>query len=101
MSVTFNPVSLNCKEEIHFGLFSIFPNPTADALNIIYTADQEGPVQLTLVNMLGQTLQATELHPQIGLNTTKLDLSTYSNAVYFIRISNGTKTIIRRVSKDR
>jgi|GEM_PF-2428755 hypothetical protein len=100
-SNTLKTIALNCKEELQFSLINIFPNPAQNELNILFNSDADGLVEVCLMDMLGQQLIIKDVPAQLGLNQTKLDMSPFSNAVYFVRINNSTKTFVRKVTKQQ
>lgn len=69
---------------------SIYPNPATTILNV--TA--EGYDNLQIVNAFGQVVYTTDITGQM-----KIDVSTLSNGVYFIRLNNAEGTITQKFIK--
>ena len=63
------------------GQVRLFPNPTADLLNVQLPPDLEGPVRLELFSTTGQRLQTYFLE---GPATETLDLSTLQPGLYLL-----------------
>ncbi|MCB0625423.1 MAG: T9SS type A sorting domain-containing protein, partial [Saprospiraceae bacterium] len=63
------------------GQVRLFPNPTADLLNVQLPPDLEGPVRLELFSTTGQRLQTFFLE---GPATETLDLSTLQPGLYLL-----------------
>lgn len=61
---------------------SIYPNPASQILNI----EAEGFSSYEIVNMMGQTVQTGIL----SNGETQVNVSTLSNGIYMVRLSNGT-----------
>jgi hypothetical protein len=96
---TFKTIGLDCKENLGFALVSMFPNPTQDEVSIFYNSDQSGTSTLTVTDLLGKTLLNKEMPTEAGLNQTSIDLTSFSNAVYFIKLNNGTRSFVRKITK--
>jgi hypothetical protein len=69
----------------------LYPNPVIDYLNISFSGIQDGVVDLSFTNSLGQKVLTT----QIKSNTqhTGIDVSNLSPGSYFVRAISGTKMI--------
>ena len=79
----------------------VYPNPTRDWLNIDYTSETEEPVLIQVRDMTGRLLNTTQLIPMIGKNPAQVDMSSLSNGIYWIQISqNGTLKFTNRVQKS-
>jgi hypothetical protein len=61
-------------------LTTIYPNPTKDQLTI----ELNHPVEITLVNVLGELVLKT--HLIAGINA--VDVSSYPSGIYFIQVTN-------------
>jgi hypothetical protein len=71
---------------------AIFPNPTADVLNISYGFNNPN-TQVTLIDVTGQTVyQSNQLIQSI-------DLSGFAKGIYFLKISAGGESCVKKVSK--
>jgi len=70
----------------------IFPNPTNSTLQIS-SKNQLENYTVELINSMGQ---------QIGSynNPTLIDLSTYSNGVYFIKVQSGNQVFTKKIIKQ-
>lgn len=68
---------------------SIYPNPTTDVLNIKVT-NTDLPDNYKIYNMLGQLVAEKEIKNDSDLSVTT---STYSNGMYFIKISKNNQTV--------
>jgi hypothetical protein len=71
---------------------AVFPNPTADLLNISYGFNNQN-TQVTLIDVTGQTVyQSNQL-------VQSIDLSSFSKGIYFLRITLGQESCVKKVSK--
>jgi hypothetical protein len=71
---------------------AVFPNPTADVLNISYGFNNQN-TQVTLIDVTGQTVY------QSNQQVESIDLSTFSKGIYFLRISQGQESCVKKISK--
>lgn len=73
-------------ESVNSTSFSIYPNPVKDVLNV----DAEGYNNIQIVNILGQVVYTNALTG----NHTQVDVQSFNNGVYFVRLSgeNGVRT---------
>jgi hypothetical protein len=65
--------------------FTIYPNPSNGIINII----QSGNNTFQLFNIAGELVHTSEL-----VGDTQIDISMYSNGVYFARIGSSTQRIV-------
>ncbi len=71
-------VSLSVNEN-YYSLFSVFPNPANDFVNIEYTSKKDGSFQL--FNVVGQSVFTQTL--SAGDQRTTVDVSSLNSGVYF------------------
>ncbi len=96
----FNIVAANCSINSNFNLNSIVPNPTTSDLSVLFTNNVNESVFITVTDLLGQEFYKKEILCEKGLNTITLDMSNYSEGVYFLRVNNGKKSFIKKVVKN-
>jgi hypothetical protein len=71
---------------------AIFPNPTADVLNISYGFNNPN-TQVSLIDVTGQTVyQSNQL-------VQSIDLSNFAKGIYFLKITAGSESCVKKVSK--
>jgi hypothetical protein len=72
--------------------FKLYPNPSADLVNVSFDQFQAGDVKLSLVDLSGKVV-AEYLQPNVGIGTfTKtLDVHTIPAGMYFVRVWNGSQ----------
>ncbi|MEO0557762.1 MAG: T9SS type A sorting domain-containing protein [Bacteroidota bacterium] len=79
-----------------------YPNPTASSLTIPYTLARSGPVELTMVDVLGRrVLERTTLRQLEGSHTATLDARALAPGVYVIRLRAGDETRTARITVVR
>jgi len=82
------PTSVSTDETV-FDNISIYPNPSTGILNI--KTDRE--ISVSVTNIMGKTIISNQ---QI-LNNHTLDLSSYANGVYLLKINDGNKTGVKKI----
>ncbi len=88
------------KLQSFFSKFEIFPNPSEGRVNMILITDKPGDYTVQVHNLLGKTLLSNNVSLYKGDNLLDLDISDFSNAVYFISISSGNQVYTRKVIKQ-
>ena len=83
-----------------FEITNLIPNPTNGEVAIFFTADFEGALKLDLYNMTGQLVHTEMITASRGVNSWKLDLSTYAEGVYNIVLDNNKLQVRERVVKQ-
>ncbi|MCD6018915.1 MAG: hypothetical protein K0S53_2036 [Bacteroidetes bacterium] len=87
-----NNVLQGLKENLHTDEFSIYPNPN----NGIFVIDLKNDAELTITNLLGEII----LEQQIDSGKQSVDIKSYSDGVYLLKIvyPDG-KSITRKIIK--
>jgi len=80
--------------------FSIYPNPTNGELTIEMEMKANVEVFISLMSVDGRKVLETFRTVDYGMNRVALDLSKFTNGVYFLNIVNGQDIISRKVIKQ-
>jgi len=75
----------NALENIDHPILTIFPNPGTDILNIQYQGKSEAPYELTVQNILGETIFSTIL-PQNQVQ--QIEVTSWMPGIYLIRVND-------------
>jgi hypothetical protein len=68
--------------------FSLYPNPAVNTLNLDLELNEADQVHVTVVNFLGQVMQATNMgRVASGKNTFTLDVSNLPSGAYFVNVA--------------
>ena len=87
---SYDPCSVDAIEETTTdNSVSVYPNPTNGMLNIA----GQGMMRISVMNVLGQTLQET-----CSEGNVTLDLSRYDSGIYLVRIETESGVTIRKVN---
>ncbi|EPR72674.1 hypothetical protein ADIWIN_2287 [Winogradskyella psychrotolerans RS-3] len=74
--------------------FSVYPNPTANILNIKSSQEIDN---VTVFNLLGQNVASFSKNE---ITNSSIDMSELSNGLYLVKITSGDKTQTLRVTKE-
>lgn len=79
----------------------IYPNPTADVVNLQFGNDVSGQYLIEIYNTLGQQLRSVSYTASPSAQTS-VSLADYSDGIYFITVrkADGTQTSTFRVTKN-
>jgi hypothetical protein len=87
---SYDPCSVDAVEETTMDhSVSVYPNPTNGMLNIT----GQGTMHISVMNILGQTLQET-----CSEGDATLDLSCYDSGIYLVRIETEEGVIVQKVN---
>lgn len=79
---------------------SVYPNPFTNQFNLsALNLNSESITQLKILDVLGKKVLETNYQKRSELHET-IDLSTMSNGVYFITITNNNKQSVYRIVKN-
>mgnify|MGYP005843428949 CR=1 FL=1 len=74
----------------------IVPNPSNGLFNIITTFNEKQNIKFEILNALGQILNEGEFQNVMN-NYLTINLSNYEDGIYFLKISNGSEKIVKRL----
>ncbi|NNC94140.1 MAG: T9SS type A sorting domain-containing protein [Chitinophagales bacterium] len=80
------------------GKILIYPNPASQKATI-QMAGFEEQFRLELMNALGQVVYTNEYYEMSG-NTLQLDLKELQSGIYFCRITDGKKEVVKKFIKE-
>ena len=87
-------VGVDSKEEISF---RIYPNPTSGVFNLVPGQISNSNMELHILDFTGKTLQSEMLS---GNTSYRLDISSFPEGVYFVRMKDGETSVTKRVVKS-
>jgi hypothetical protein len=73
--------------------FNVFPNPSNGVFNINFSSNEENNVNLTVKNVVGQTV-ITETVNVSGKTNHQISLTDYSKGIYFLTVGSETVKLI-------
>lgn len=78
----------------------VFPNPIADQINLSFRLGNQSSVSIKVMDALGNEVM-TLLSQELDAGTQNHSFDTngkLTNGFYFIRVSAGTETVVKRIS---
>lgn len=82
--------NLNEPEHIELNEVNVYPNPANDWIEIAYVLESDGPIHVTLTDVLGREIvQVAKGHTFAGIHRQKVDLSGVPNGVYMVVVKSG------------
>jgi hypothetical protein len=67
---------------------AVYPNPGNGIFNLNISTDEQGIFNITIMNVIGNTVFSTPTIPLAGEQTIPMDLSSLSQGVYFLSVKN-------------
>lgn len=83
-------------DSVGFENLSVFPNPTS-GISTIQSSQLVSETSISIYNILGKILLSEKIHPQNG--AISLDISSFENGVYVVKISSEGNVAVRRLIK--
>jgi len=78
---------------------TIYPNPTRDAVTISFENLTLQNININIINSLGQQVFASTFNNHIGTFNEKVDLASFSEGLYFVKIANNDgESITQRIA---
>ncbi|MGK0362973.1 MAG: hypothetical protein ACI85O_000012 [Saprospiraceae bacterium] len=80
---------------------TVSPNPTSGLANVTFGLTEANDIDVTVYNVMGQTVKTINQSFNAGVNQFQLDASNFANGVYFVNLNSaeGTSTVKFTVSK--
>jgi len=86
-------------EELINEQLSIFPNPTRDLITISFEAKTLQDININILNSIGQQIYTSTFNNHIGTLNEKVDLSSFSEGLYFVKITTDKgESITKRIA---
>ncbi|MCX6243869.1 MAG: T9SS type A sorting domain-containing protein [Bacteroidetes bacterium] len=80
----------------------IYPNPTSDFTNVVFTIDKQSMVGLKVHNLLGNTVYSTgQKSCPAGENKILLPLASLDNGLYIVEVTIGNRSFTEKVSVNK
>lgn len=75
-------------EEQTLSEIALYPNPTADMVNLNFTAAQQGTLTIEVTNVLGQIVHTETRTAENGSNSVAVNLSSLNNGYYTLLLTD-------------
>ncbi|MBT4217376.1 MAG: T9SS type A sorting domain-containing protein, partial [Flavobacteriales bacterium] len=80
-------------ETYNIDKITIYPNPSQDVFNVEFNSLSRQDLELRIINVIGEVIYTENLNEFVGAYTKQVDLSTYTNGVYFLQITTDNGVI--------
>ncbi len=78
-------------------IVTLYPNPAHDAITVNYISESSELVKVKLSDALGKSLTTMEIGSDNSqTHQTIIDLSSFSDGIYFVELTDGTKSITKK-----
>lgn len=77
---------------------SIFPNPSSGLVNVLLETKERLDFDVKVMNTIGKVVYTKNYINVLGLFNEQIDLSKFSNGVYFIELSNKDAKSVERIT---
>jgi len=77
--------------------YSIYPNPTQNKINLIFKNEAEYSISILTLN--GQLIFKTQILEDEATSINSIDVSNFSNGIYFITILSNNFTVTKKIIK--
>lgn len=74
----------------------LFPNPATNAINLSFHSNINSPVNISVVNTLGNKIYTYKINARMGINHHSIDLNNMPTGVYSLQIEMNNKVISRK-----
>jgi PKD repeat protein len=81
------------------GFGDVYPNPVSETASIWIELSETTEIQIEIYNNLGQIIKETNETAFSGESTIHINLGSQKSGVYFLRISEGNRHIIKKFVK--
>ncbi|UII28578.1 T9SS type A sorting domain-containing protein [Fulvivirga maritima] len=98
-SATANMVT-GIEDQYKFGdlTLNLYPNPTKDKLNIVFSESIAEPVTIQVLDNTGEVIKETKLAEYT--ENTEVNISNISNGIYLVRIQSSKAILIKKIIKN-
>lgn len=100
LRIAVGEVSVGIKNTTNNIAFNVYPNPTSGSVYINGKLEKAAEVTLEVYNAIGERV-ITEQLGHIATINANVDMSRFSNGIYFVRLTAGDRTSMSRVVLEK
>lgn len=80
----------------------ITPNPVKNDILLSFETENEGKVDISILDLTGRVIYSMSVKSNNGLNSLSIDITNkVSNGAYFVKVNNGTQISIKQIIVTR
>jgi hypothetical protein len=87
-------------DAVSFSVGQNFPNPAVTSTQILVTAETELPIELTVSNLLGQSVYSDRVESRALGHTFNVNVSDLTPGVYMYTVKIGTSSVTKKMLVD-
>jgi len=76
---------------------SLFPNPAKTDLRVQLNLNESTRIELSIMDLVGQTLVTKNLTTSVGLNNYRIDLSNLANGIYMVKMKKDNNSFTSKL----
>ncbi|WP_369048477.1 reprolysin-like metallopeptidase [Tenacibaculum sp. UWU-22] len=84
-------------ENFNFNSFNLYPNPSNGTFNLTFEVVNTDKVSILLFDLMGRLVEEKQYLDTSSVFSEKLNYSKIASGLYFLKIKNGGKQIIKKV----
>ncbi len=82
----------------NFTALNVYPNPVNNEAKITFNAEESATVTVTVSDVAGRVVFTNKMDVTVGNNTTEFNRGNLVSGIYFLNISSGKNTAVKRFS---
>lgn len=79
------------------GMFNVYPNPVTSTANIIYSINEKCDVEIAIFDVTGKKIYENHLIAQTGMQNHQISVKDIEIGVYFVKVTIGSESEIKRI----
>ncbi len=96
----YNTSSTGIDEHSNISGLSLSPNPTTGNVTVTFNTTNVSMTTIVVLDVLGKEIYNQTMDVTSNLNHKIIDLSAFSNGLYFVKIINGNDQVIQKIIKN-
>lgn len=89
-----NPLTTGLDSDLDPLALRLYPNPTAEVLNLTFSHDRREKIDITLVNLMGQVLFHQNHRSILGSQHVQFSLPNLPTGLYVVQVASGESGVI-------
>lgn len=90
-------VFTSCKTGEPTGELLVYPNPTADIINVSFNAPNASSGSLIITDMLGRNMHQENIEFENNTYSSTIDIANFATGVYYITLVTGNTQIVKEI----
>jgi hypothetical protein len=76
--------------------FTLFPNPASEKITVSYSSLEGSLVSIEIIDMIGNSVYSASELIEKGLVSREFPLQSLNNGIYFLKMTEGDNTIVKK-----